>query len=47
MADEYGHAVLARALGCIDDTVLLRKVLLPDIVRCVPDMVNSCLSWGK
>jgi hypothetical protein len=35
-----GHVVAMRALGCIDDTVLLRKVLLPEVVRCVPDMVS-------
>ncbi|KXZ52825.1 hypothetical protein GPECTOR_8g209 [Gonium pectorale] len=40
-ADEWGHAVLCMALGCVDDTSLTGKVLLPEIKEVLPQGVHQ------
>ncbi len=31
VADEWGHVVLCMALGCVDDTALTGKIIVPEI----------------
>ncbi len=37
--DEFGYAVLLRAMDVTDDTVLLKKALFPELVREINSLV--------
>lgn len=42
---EHGHCTVITLLDCIDDTVLLHKVILIDILKNAKDLAIN--EWGR
>ncbi|KAG2439363.1 hypothetical protein HXX76_004722 [Chlamydomonas incerta] len=40
-ADEWGHVVLCMALGCVDDTALTGKIIVPEIKELLSEGVHE------
>lgn len=42
---EHGHCTVIGILDAIDDTVLLNKVILTEIIKHLKDLANN--EWGR